>query len=168
MKKYETRSAKYQHLFLESIVPNEMMEAFGNEDSIYGRLNPYQYDERLLDLEEELKKEFWRIVETELTPRQREIIELYAQGLTQQEIAKKLNLNQSTCQKSIFGAAFRKTSKNTAKIDKKSDAKSGASDEDTQIVMYGGSKKKIQSVIEQDEKIKDILSRMRAIREEKW
>lgn len=65
----------------ETACSNEMMEAFSNEASISNRLNPYMYDERLLDLEDQLKEEFWRVVDTLLTPRQKEVIKLYADRL---------------------------------------------------------------------------------------
>ena len=100
MEKRATRSQAYQFLMVESLCSNEMMEAFSNEDSISSRLNPYHYDDRMIDLEEKLKEEFWRIVDT-LTPRQKEVIRLYADGYTQMEIAKMLNVNQSSVTKSI-------------------------------------------------------------------
>lgn len=123
-----------------------MMEAFCNEDSISARLNPFEYNEELIELEEQLKKEFWRVVDTLLTPRQREVIRLYADGYTQMEIAKMLNVNQSSITKSLNG-----------NVDYKNGKK-----------VYGGARKKIRKIIESDEKIKDILKRMSDCREEKW
>jgi DNA-binding NarL/FixJ family response regulator len=90
MTRRKPRSEKYQYLILESVVSHEMLENFSNDQSIHKRLNPFAYDERVLELEDELKVEFWRIVQTLLTPRQREVIELYSKGLTQEEIAKQL------------------------------------------------------------------------------
>ena len=145
-KERKTRSSAYQHLLLESVCSNEMLEAFRNEDSISHRLDPYMYDEELRDLEEELKKEFWRVVDTLLTPRQKEVIRLCADGLTQMEIAKKLNVNQSSITKSINGNVDYKKQKRT----------------------YGGTKKKLNKIIANDEKIKAILKRMSEIREEKF
>lgn len=144
--KRKNRSDKYQYVLLETVCSNEMMETFCNDDSISNRLNPYQYSEELLDLEDELKVEFWRIVDTLLTPRQRQVIRLCADGYTQMEIAKMLNVNQSSITKSLNGNVDYKKSK----------------------VSYGGSSKKISKIVENDEKIKDILARMRAVREEKW
>lgn len=146
MNKRQNRSDKYQYILLETVCSNEMMEAFSNEDSIYNRLNPHHYDENLLDLEDQLKIEFWRVVETLLTPRQREVIKLYADGLTQMEIAKKLNVNQSSITKSLNG-----------NVDYKNGKK-----------IYGGARKKIRKIIEMDDKIKDILEKMQAARDEKW
>jgi DNA-binding CsgD family transcriptional regulator len=123
-----------------------MLESFCNEDSISARLNPFEYNEDLMELEEQLKKEFWRVVDTLLTPRQREVIRLYADGYTQMEIAKMLNVNQSSITKSLNG-----------NVDYKNGKK-----------IYGGARKKIRKIIENDDRIKEILSEMQACREEKW
>ena len=123
-----------------------MMEAFCNEDSIYNRLNPFAYSESLIELEDQLKKEFWRVVDTLLTPRQREVIRLYSDGYTQMEIAKMLNVNQSSITKSLNG-----------NVDYKNGKK-----------IYGGARKKIRKIVENDEKIKDILKKMQEVRNEKW
>lgn len=145
LNKRKNRSDVYQHLILETACSNEMMESFSNDDSISSRLNPFGYDEELLDLDEELKIEFWRVVQTLLTDRQQEVIKLYADGYTQMEIAKKLKVNQSSITKSLNGNV---------------DYSKG--------VVYGGAKKKIKKIIETDEKIKDILKKMRECRENKW
>jgi len=123
-----------------------MMEAFCNEDSISARLNPFEYNENLIELEEQLKKEFWRVVDTLLTPRQREVIHLYADGYTQMEIAKMLNVNQSSITKSLNG-----------NVDYKNGKK-----------IYGGARKKIRKIIEMDDKIIDILNKMSEVRDNKW
>ena len=146
MEKRKNRSDSYQHLLLEVARANDMMEAFSNEDSISARLNPFAYSEELIDLEDQLKKEFWRVVDTLLTSRQREVIRLYADGYTQMEIAKMLNVNQSSITKSLNG-----------NVDYKNGKK-----------VYGGARKKIRKIIENDEKIKEILKKMQDCREEKW
>lgn len=146
MERRKNRSDKYQWVLLETVCSNDMMEAFCNEDSIYNRLNPYDYNEDLLVLEDELKTEFWRIVDTLLTPRQKEVIRLYADGYTQMEIAKMLNVNQSSITKSLNG-----------NVDYKNGKK-----------IYGGARKKIRKIIENDEKIKEILAKMAELRNEKW
>lgn len=141
------RSAAYQQIFHETSCSNEMMESFKNEDSIHGRLNPFKYNEELIDLEDELKQEFWRVVDTLLTPRQKEVIRLYADGYTQMEIAKMLNVNQSSITKSLNGNV---------------DYKKGSSKS------YGGSKRKLKKIIENDQRIKEILDKIKEIRENEW
>lgn len=144
--KRQNRSDHYQYILLETVCSNDMMEAFCNEDSIYNRLNPWAYNEDLKDLEDQLKVEFWRVVDTLLTPRQKEVIRLYADGYTQMEIAKMLNVNQSSITKSLNG-----------NVDYKNGKK-----------VYGGARKKIKKIIENDQCIKDILDKMSALREHKW
>lgn len=79
--KRNPRSSAYQYLILETVCSNEMMETFCNEDSIYNRLNPFDYNEEMIELEEQLRVEFWRVVNTLLTDRQRDVIRLYSEGL---------------------------------------------------------------------------------------
>src|SRR5277367_7133233 len=147
MNKRQNRSDKYQYLLLETACSNDMMEAFCNDDSIYARLTGgFVYDERMLELEDRLKKEFWRVVDTLLTPRQREVIRLYADGYTQMEIAKMLNVNQSSVTKSLNG-----------NVDYKNGKK-----------VYGGASKKIRKIIENDDRIKDILKKISELRDENW
>lgn len=144
--KRRNRSDSYQQLYAERIVPSEMLEAFPNEDGVFKRLNPFAYNDEIADLEDQLKKEFWRIVDTLLTPRQKQVIRLYADGYTQMEIARELKVNQSSVTKCLNG--------NT-------DYKNGTK-------VYGGSKKKIRKIIENDEKIKEILKRISELRDENW
>jgi DNA-binding CsgD family transcriptional regulator len=146
MERRKNRSDSYQWVLLETVCSNEMMEAFCNEDSISARLNPFEYNEDLIELEDQLKKEFWRVVDTLLTSRQREVIRLYADGYTQMEIAKMLNVNQSSITKSLNGNVDYKNGK----------------------VVYGGAKKKIRKILEHDDAIKEILVKMEEIRSNKW
>lgn len=146
MERRRNRSEKYQWVLLETVCSNDMMEVFSNSDGISYRLNPFQYDEKLIELEEQLKVEFWRVVNTLLTDRQKQVIKLYADGYTQIEIAKMLGVNQSSITKSLNG-----------NVDYKNGKK-----------VYGGAKKKIEKIIQNDQKIKDILNKMNEIREEKW
>jgi DNA-binding CsgD family transcriptional regulator len=146
MEKRANLSDKYQQIFNEISVSDDVLSSFHNEDSISARLNPFEYNEDLIELEEQLKKEFWRVVDTLLTERQRDVIRLYADGYTQCEIAKMLNVNQSSITKSLHGNCDYSNNKR----------------------IYGGSKKKLSKLIEEDEKITNILSQMAEIRSEKW
>jgi predicted transcriptional regulator len=151
-----TRSDKYQHLLLETSCSNDMMEGFSNSDSISDRLNPFAYNDELFDLKDQLKVEFWRIVE-QLTPRQKEVLKLYAKDQnTQQEIASILGINQSSITKSING--------NCDYSDK--GGKGGGKGGKKRV--YGGSTKKLQKIIETDDRIQKILKRMGELLEPKW
>ncbi len=146
--KRKNRSDSYQYLIVEQSCSHDMMEAFSNNDSIESRLNPWAYDEELFALEDELKKELWRIIDTMLTDRQREVITLSVKdGYTQMEIAKILSVNQSSITKSLHG-----------NVDYKKDKKT----------QYGGSFQRIKKIVEKDNKIKTILDKMQKLREEKF
>lgn len=144
--KRKNRSDSYQHLLLESSFSHDMMENFSNTDSIYNRLNPWQYDERIIELADELKKEFWKVIDEHLTDRQKQVVKLYSQGLTQMEIAKILGVNQSSITKSING-----------NVDYKSGKRS-----------YGGVKVKIKKVIKNHPKIKELLDKINELRNDVW
>lgn len=144
MEKRKTRSSAYQWILLETVCSNDMMEAFGNEDSIYNRLNPFHYNEDLMELEDQLKVEFWRVVNDNLTERQRDVLKLLSEGLTQSEVGSKLGVNQSSITKNLHG--------NTS----------------TDLTVYGGSKKKLRKIIEGDDRIQAILEKIRELRIEKW
>ena len=146
MDRRPNRSSAYQHLMVETSCSSEMLESFSNNDGIYSKLNPFKYNEEIVDLEDQLKLEFWRVVEKLLTSRQRDVIRLYADGYTQMEIAKILNVNQSSITKSLNGNVDYKKGK----------------------VIYGGSKKKIRKIIEGDEKIREILNKISELRESEY
>jgi len=100
--------------------------------------------EELMDLKAALNTEFWRLVDTELTDRQKEVLHLYADGYTQIEIAKKLNVNQSSITKSINGNC---------------DYRNGRR-------VYGGAKKRLRKLSEQDPKIREIFRKIAEIQAE--
>jgi predicted DNA-binding protein YlxM (UPF0122 family) len=155
--KRSNRSDHYQHLLVETAWPNEMLESFSNEESVYKRLNPFSYNDKIAELEDELKREFWRIVNEHLTERQRQVVRYYADGYTQQEIAGKLQVNQSSITKSLNG-----------NVDYKhvSTDKNGGMKKTKKI--YGGIKKRIRKLIEQDVKIREILQKISDLRDENW
>lgn len=144
MRERKNRSDKYQHVLVESPFSPEMMGEFAESDSIKARLNPWGYNEELLNLKDQLREEFWRLVDTKLTNRQKEVIRLYAAGYTQIEIAKKLNVNQSSITKSINGNCDYRNGKK----------------------IYGGAKKKLSKLIELDPKVQEILAKIEEIQED--
>lgn len=151
--KKPNRSDSYQALFLEHVFPSEILEAFANEDSVHKRLNPFAYNDEIAELQDKLKVEFWRIVDEHLTERQKEVVKLISSGLTQQEIAKLLNVNQSSITKSINGNV---------------DYKEKNVDKNNKHIIYGGSKRKLKKIIETDTKVIEILDRIAELRDEKW
>lgn len=134
----KNRSDKYQHLILESLCAPDVLTEFADSRGIYALLNYSDYNEELYELKDKLKAAYWRIIRTKLTKRQSEVIELYADGYTQTEIAKKLGVNQSSITKSIHGNC---------------DYKSGKR-------VYGGAKKKLKKFAAQDPEVQEILQRI--------
>jgi DNA-directed RNA polymerase specialized sigma24 family protein len=144
MEKRPNRSDACQHLFHEISFSQDMLSTFRNDDSILSRLCPHQYDERLLDLDDQLRQEFWRVVGEALSDKQKKIIELIGkEGYTQQETAKVMGCNQSSIAKALHGN------------------NSGDS-------VYGGIYKKLRDAVFADEKILAILQEMPEIKEERW
>lgn len=152
--KRANRSNAYQHLFGEVLTGMDLLESFSDASSMYKRLNPFEYNERIAELEDQLKIEFWRVVDENLTKRQKEVIELVSvKKMTQQEAAKMLGVNQSSITKSLHGNV------DYSKRDKNNNIKR---------ISYGGSVKKLKLVIQNDEKIKYILQQISDLREETW
>lgn len=145
-KERSNRSAKYQYLILETACASELMEAFSNRDSIEFKLDPFLHSERIMDLQEELKKEFWAIVDECLTDRQKQVIKLVCEDKTQMEIAKVLGVNQSSITKSLHG-----------NVDYKNGRK-----------IYGGASRKIIKNLETNTKVQEILKEINQLREEKF
>jgi len=136
----KNRSDKYQHVLVESCCSPNILTEFAESRGFATLLNLTTNNEKMYDLKEELKVEFWRIMKDVLTNRQYEVIKLSADGLTQIEIAKMLKVNQSSITKSING-----------NCDYRNDKKK----------IYGGAKKKLRKAAAEDEKIQEILDRMR-------
>lgn len=140
MDRKTNRSGKYQSFFTELPYSNDMMADFSIGQ---GLSDLYSAGDRelLIELREELRLEFWRIVEEQLTSRQKQILKLLAKGYTQIEIAKQLNVNQSSITKSVNGNC---------------DYRNGRR-------VYGGAKRKLKKLCSTDEKIKDIMARIEEI-----
>ena len=143
MDRKKNRSDRYQQLFAEQSYSNEMMSDFPQSSGLYDNYSSEDREE-LMDLKAALNTEFWRLVDTELTDRQKEVLHLYADGYTQIEIAKKLNVNQSSITKSINGNC---------------DYRNGRR-------VYGGAKKRLRKLSEQDPKIREIFRKIAEIQAE--
>jgi predicted transcriptional regulator len=123
-----------------------MREAFSKQDSIGFRIDPFKHEEEIIDLQEELRLEFWKVVEDCLTDRQKQVIKLVCADKTQMEIAKILGVNQSSITKSLHG-----------NVDYKNGRK-----------VYGGASRKIIKSLETNIRVQEILARINELREEKY
>jgi len=137
------RSNSYQHALLETSVCPFVLSDLSSAQGMMYRLAPLAHSEELLDLQEELRQRMWEIIEGGLTKRQNEVIKLYIQGFTQNEIAKKLGINQTSVHKVIKG-----------NIDYKSGKR-----------RYGGALKKIKKLCRADKLIQDILLNIQELSE---
>ena len=134
------RSNGYQHLFAEQSYSNEMLSDFAESQGLNENYSPEDH-ELLLDLHEQLAEEFWKLVEEQLTPRQAQVLKLLAKGYTQIEIAKQLNVNQSSITKSVNGNC---------------DYRNGRR-------VYGGGKKRIRALAESTPAIQEIFMKIKEI-----
>jgi|ERR1019366_2614968 RNA polymerase sigma factor (sigma-70 family) len=142
------RSQQYQPLFNEISVAPDLLDSFSSQDNLYKRLNPWDYSEAILDLEEQLRKEFWRIIEDNLSEKQQTLVKLIAKGLTQQEVAKILGINQSSASKNLTGSKEKLPDGTTR--------------------MYGGISRKLRIAMENDKVIKDLLAKISDLRDDTW
>lgn len=148
-RKIKNRSDAYQPLLLEISCAHELLDIFTENDSIYKKLNPFHYNDEVAELEDQLKKELWRIIEENLTERQKEIVKMTAAGKTQVEIAKVLGVNQSSIVKSLNG--------NQSYVPK--DMING------KPLTYGGVKLKLQKIVKEDMAVNAILAKIAELRD---
>ncbi len=135
----KNRSDSYQWHLMEITVSPFILGDLSSAQGMTYRLQPYEENERLLDLRDQLKTRLWQIIDTGLTERQKQVIKLSIDGFTQNEIAKQLGINQTSVHKVIRG-----------NIDYKNGRK-----------RYGGAFKKIFKLCQFDQEIQKILFEIR-------
>lgn len=136
------RSNSYQWVIVEQPTAPDMLAECSDAQNFSGFGD--KYNEEYLELKDELFAAYWRMVETQLTTRQKQVLKLSAQGLTQIEIAKILSVNQSSITKSLNGNCDYRNGKK----------------------VYGGCKKKLTRLANQDPEIQKIRARMNEIKDE--
>ncbi|MFZ4795890.1 MAG: helix-turn-helix transcriptional regulator [Bacteroidia bacterium] len=135
------RSDFYQHLIMEVSVCPFVLNDLSSAQGMTYRIKPATYDEQYLDLKDKLKKRMWELINLGLTDRQKQVIELSMAGFTQNEIAKKLGINQTSVHKVLKG-----------NIDYKNEKK-----------RYGGAFKKITKLCQIDPEIQEILVQIQEV-----
>lgn len=93
------RSDRYQYLMKETHITPEHWASFQQEE----RDSP-ETKEQLAYLHEQLFQRLTLLMRQHLTEKQRQVIALTLEGMTQAEIAKALNKNQSSITKSLHGS----------------------------------------------------------------
>lgn len=150
MDRNRNRSDSYQYVLLETVVCPSILGDLSLAQGLVHKLQPFGYNEELLELREHLKERVFQIIEESLTSRQKEVIKLYLKGLTQLEIASRLSINQTSVHKVLRGNIDYKTTKKGNTSAKK---------------RYGGAFKKISKICKTDKIIQDILQKIQEINE---
>ena len=137
------RSDAYQPNLLEIPVSPNILGDLSSAQGMNYKIAPFEYNEKLLDLKEELKTRLWEIIEIGLTERQKQVIKLSVQNFTQNEIAKMLGINQTSVHKVLRGNIDYRVQKRR----------------------YGGAHKKIRKLCDADPEIQRILKEINDIYE---
>ena len=134
MTRNKPRSNRYQWQFHELVFDpwSEHGYLFNSADPLHCARN-----EQLIA---ELIRAWWRIVDCHLTERQRYVLRCTAAGMKQTEIAKRLDVNQSSITKSINGNV------------QYSGRFAG--------LKYGGAARKVQSIAADDPEIQSIVRQL--------
>jgi len=138
MARKRNKSDSYQYRMVEIAVDPHVLSDFSDEDGFAEQVRMSAYSEAVLELRKQLMKEVRRMIETVLTVRQREVINLRLEGHTQVEIADFLGIHQTTVHKTISG-----------NIDYKNNA-----------AKYGGAIKKLRKACLKDQRVLTILKRI--------
>lgn len=144
------RSDKYQWVILEVTVSDDHLNSFSNQNGLFHALNPFEYNEEIQILEDELLVEVMKVVNNNLTENQKNIMLMRLDGYTQCEIAKVLGIHQSSVHKSIMGNLDVK--KGLTYVHKK---------------RYGGTIHKLKKLIAQNKRVQQILLEISELREER-
>lgn len=139
----KNRSDQYQPLLMEVCINPAVLNDLSAAQGMTYRMRPEIYDEEFMDLKDKLKERMWELIESGLTERQKQVIKLSMQGLTQNEIAKKLGINQTSVHKVLRGNIDYRNSRRR----------------------YGGAFKKMIKLCKADKQIQDILKEMQEIQE---
>jgi DNA-binding CsgD family transcriptional regulator len=142
MSSKKNKSDSYQWKIVEIPIDPAILNDFQLAEGLGAQLNLASYSERFYELRQELMVEVMRIINTDLTARQAQVVTLRLNGKTQIQIAEQLNIHQTTVHKLLMG-----------NIDYTNGKK-----------RYGGAIKKLTKICFKDEKILGILAEMEELR----
>lgn len=147
------RSHHYQYIFHELMVEQPFLNSFDNSKSIQGYLNPFEYNEDVLELQEDLIRILLALAEIHLTERQYKIFHMYfIQGLNQLDIADETGLNQSSIHKTINGDLY----------GPKKFGKVGG------MTKYGGIIPKLKKLISNNKRVQEIVLEINNLQQERY
>lgn len=142
-------SDSYQYRIVEVGVTAQNLHNFSLQDGIGAQLELNAIDPRIIDLQGELIKEMYVLIDECLTPHQNTVMKLYLQGFTQGEIAGQLNCTQSAVHKCLHG-----------NLDYKN------IDEAGEPSRYGGSVKKLEKFANRSIRVQEILRKIDDVKKE--
>lgn len=126
--------------FVEISIDPVLLNNFSTEEGIGAYFNSCATSEDFQQLRNELLKEVMYIIDNNLTDKQREVMYMtYMEGKTQNEISNELGKHQTTIHKILQGNI----------------------DYNNQKKRYGGALKKIRKLCQKNEKVQNILIKMR-------
>lgn len=138
MPRKKNKSDSYQHKIVEITVDPVLFNDFSFDTGLGAQVNLATYSEEFYDLRQQLIGEVMRIINSNLTRRQAEVVMLRLEGKTQIQIAEQLGIHQTTVHKLLMG-----------NIDYANGKK-----------RYGGAIKKLKKMCARDNKIITLLQQM--------
>lgn len=140
--KRKSKSDSYQYRMIEVAIDPYVLSHFSVEDGFSEQIRTSGFSKEIMELRKKLIKEIRRLVNTILTNRQKEVVNLRLKGYTQVQIANTLGIHQTTVHKTLSGNI---------------DYKNGEA-------RYGGAIKKLQKACKKDIKVIDILKKINEIK----
>lgn len=138
----KNKSDSYQFRICEISIDPSVLNEFPFSDGLGSQLSLAQYNEEFDELKEKLLFEVLRLINNDLTERQKQVVLKRLEGKTQIQIAEELQIHQTSIHKILSG-----------NIDFSNGKK-----------RYGGAYKKLKKLCAKDNIIQDILTKMRELR----
>lgn len=142
MGRKRNKSDSYQYRIVEIPIDPQMISEVASDDTFGAQLRDMGYSEEIAELRQQLIAEVRRLINTVLTDRQSEVMNLRLEGRTQVEIAGMLGLCQPTIHKTIHGNI----------------------DYGNNEARYGGALKKLRKMCAKDERVLEILGQIAEVR----
>jgi len=153
MPKKKNKSDDYQYKIVEIVVDSNTIGDFPLIEGLGSQMNLAKFSEEFNKLRKELMSEVRKIINNNLTDKQKNVVLLTLQGKTQIQIAEELGVHQTTVHKTICGNwDYRKEKKKK----------------------YGGAITKLRKICKKTPRVQEILEQMDELKsqspfgEEQW
>lgn len=138
----KSRSQSYQYILNERLYGSEVWNSLDQMQSLRAyqeRIDTLRYQmETLINLDGDLWKEMWNLIDTQCSLRQKQVAHLLYEGKTQMEIAAKLGVNQSSICKTISGNS-------DYRVDKEARRYGGLAKKLSKLIPFSGEAHRIMS-----------------------